>query len=279
MRVVARKVARRALVLRIVRPEGKTTNIEEWAKQHIVDDGASLAPAGDGPDGPEGNGTRLGSGRGPDAGLEELSATREVDSRRAKPNGGDEARNLEWCAIVCQRSRGRIEFHAVVIETGGAHRSVANSRALRAPSFGALRRRGAVRDAHDKLVWRLVASGWRPVDSGGAWYEAGFFRHRDAGVGIERSVITASREAGQARFVVETLDSYGNGRPCEVSATFEALRFFPLRPGEEAKAAHDELVARMESGGWVAVGSAQNEWYATSFERRRRHAGDPAPES
>jgi hypothetical protein len=287
---------RPALLVRIVLPESKGINIEEWAERDIIDDGPSLVWGGGGPDGPVPvplradrggqaaepapdspgsplgeseslHGTRLRPSKVPDPGLEGQPALREVDSGEAEHQGGDEPRNLEWCAIVCKRSRGRIEFHVVVIEKGGAHRSVARSPALRAPSFGALRQRGAARVAHDDLVSRLAASGWRPVDSSGAWYEVGFVRERAVGVQMERSVVTAAREGGQAWFVVETLDTYGNGAQLEVSARFEVPRFRSTRPTEQAECAHEQLVSRMESEGWVVVGNACDEWYAASFER------------
>jgi hypothetical protein len=293
-----RRGPRHALVVRIVLPESERIKIEEWAERHVVDDGPSPVRAGGGPDGPVPtplradrggqaaepapdspgspnplgeseslHGTQLRPSKVPDPGLDGQPALREVDSGEARHQGGDDPRNLEWCAIVCKRSRGRIEFHVVVIEKGGAHRSVARSPALRAPNFGALRQRGAARVAHDDLVSRLAARGWRPVDSSGAWYEVGFVRDRAVGVQRKRSVVTASREGGQAWFVVETLDTHGNGTQLEVSARFEVPRFRSIRPTEQAKSAHEQIVSRMESEGWVVVGNAWDEWYAASFER------------
>jgi hypothetical protein len=68
-----------------------------------------------------------------------------------------------------------------------------------------------------------------------------------------RSLVTVVREAGQAQFMAEELDTYGSPTPLLVSPAFDAPRFRRVRPSVEAKAALKQLVRRMESGaGWPA---------------------------
>jgi hypothetical protein len=177
------------------------------------------------------------------------------------------ARGPDRCAIV-YRSSGRYgEFQVVVTGTDGSRRSVARSPAFRAPRFGRVRGRGPARAAHELLVSRLEACEWWPVDSGKLWHEVRFVRLPDEGMRRRRALVTVVREAGQARFAAEELDSYGKPTPLRLSTPFGAPRFRRVRPSMQAKAAVKQLVRRMESEGWKAAKCVGNDWYAVSLWR------------
>lgn len=197
-----------------------------------------------------------------------VDAEVEVDSAEA-PRGAADVRGPARCALVYRGSRRQGEFEVVLTESDGSRRSVARSPGFRRPRFGGLRRRGAARGAHDLLVRRLEACGWRPVDSGGPWYELGFVRLRTPGMRKVRSVVTVVREAGRARFVAEELDTYGNPTPLVLSVPFRSPRVLPVRPSRPARAALEQLVRRMEPDGWCVAAAVGKEWYAISFWRSR----------
>ena len=190
----------------------------------------------------------------------------EVDTADVLRPAAD-TRRPDRCAIVYKGSRRFGEFEVVVAETGGSCRSVARSPAFSVPRFPALRWRGAPRVAHELLVRRLEACGWWPIDSGGAWHELRFLRARPARMDTVRSLITVAREAGQARFVAEELDPYGNPTPLVVSRPFSVPRTLPVRPSRQAKAAHEQLVRRMGSDGWKLAAAVGKDWYALSLWR------------
>jgi Rho termination factor, N-terminal domain len=190
----------------------------------------------------------------------------EVDSGEVVPPAAG-ARGPDRCAIAYKASGRYGEFNVIVTETDGSPRSVARSPAFRAPRLGRLRRRGQARVAHDLLVSRLEACEWWPVDSDGRWHEMRFVRLRGEGMRSRRSLVTVVREAGQARFAVEELDSYGKPTPFMLSTPFGAPRFGHVRPSVQAKAALKQLVKRMESEGWNAVTCVGKDWYAISFSR------------
>jgi hypothetical protein len=170
------------------------------------------------------------------------------------------------CAIVYKESGRNGEFQVVVTETGGSVTCVARSPVFRAPLFGRVRRWGRARAAHELLVSRLEARGWWSVDAGGTWHQLAFVRLPGEGERSRRSLVTVMRQAGQARFVVEELDSYGNPTPLVVSAPFRAPRLWRVPPSMGAKTELKELVRRMESRGWRA-GAVGKEWYAVSLWR------------
>jgi hypothetical protein len=178
-----------------------------------------------------------------------------------------DARGPDRCAIVYEGSGRYGEFHVVVTETDGSTRSVARSPAFRVPRFGRLRRRGPARVAHELLVTRLEACEWWPVDSGGPWHELRFVRLRGEGARSRRALVTVVRQAGQARFAAEELDSYGKPTPLMVSAAFGAARSHRVPPSKQAKAALKGLVRRMESAGWKAIACVGDDWYTVSFWR------------
>jgi hypothetical protein len=198
----------------------------------------------------------------------------EVGSGDALRSAAD-ARGPDQCAIVYRASRRRGEFAVVVTENGGSRRCVARSPEFRSPRFGALRRWGAARVAHELVVSRLAACGWWSVESGGAWHELGFVRARPAGMRTRRSLVTVVREAGQARFVAEELDAYGNPTPLMVSGPFGAPRFLSVRPSRQARRSLERLVGRMESEGWMVATAAGKNWYAISFWRPVSPNGGP----
>jgi hypothetical protein len=188
-----------------------------------------------------------------------------------------DARRQDRCAIVYKPSGCNGEFRVVVPETGSSPTCVARSPAFRAPRFGPVRRSGPARTAHELLVSRLEACGWLAVDASGMWHEGEFVRPRDEDERSVRSLVTVVRDAGQARFVAEELDTYGSPTPLVVSPAFDAPRFRRVRPSTDAKAALKQLVRRMESGGWMA-GPVGRHWYAISLWRPvRANRGLRAP--
>jgi hypothetical protein len=171
------------------------------------------------------------------------------------------------CAIIYKTRRRHGQFDVIVTENDGSHRCVARSPQFRAPRFGALPRWGAARVAHELVVSRLAACGWWSVESGGGWHELGFVRARPAGMRTRRSLVTVVREAGQARFVAEELDAYGNPTPLMVSAPFGTPRFLSVRPSRQARRSLEELVGRLEWEGWKVAAAVGKNWYAISLWR------------
>ena len=171
------------------------------------------------------------------------------------------------CEIVYEESGRYGEFHVVVTETDGSPRSVSRSPAFRAPRSGRLRRRGAARVAHELLVARLEARGWWPVDAGGPWHALKFVRLPGEGMSRRRSVVTVVRDGGNARFVAEELDNFGNPTPLGVSAPFGARRFGRLRASPRAKTALRQLVERMDAEGWRPAPGVGRAWYEISLGR------------
>ena len=104
------------------------------------------------------------------------------------------------------------------------------------------------------------------MESSGAWYELGFVRSRSAAPPVRRSVIALRREKSSARFAAEGLDAYGNPGTVAESPNFVAPRLRPVRATEEAKAAHEGLLKRLEDEDWVVAGVAAGAWYATMLE-------------
>jgi len=215
--------------------------------------------------------TRQPPGRRPPRGWHSASegqqAPSELNSAEAARPAPD-ASGPERCAIVHRTTGPYGEFQVVVTETGDSRRYVARSPVFRVPRYGALQRRGAARVAHELLVSRLEACGWWPVDSGGPWHDVRFVRRRVEGIRSRRSLVTVVRDARQARFVAEELDSYGKPTPLVLSPPFGAPGFLPLRRSRHARAALEELVRRMESMGWTAaVAVGEGRWYAISLWR------------
>lgn len=196
-------------------------------------------------------------------------AQSKADSAKVVRSSAD-SREPDRCAIVYEGSGRYGEFHVVVTETDGSRRSVARSPAFRAPRLGRPRRRGRARDAHELLVSRLEACDWWPLDSEGPWYELRFVRLRGEGMRSRRSLVTVIREAGQARFTAEEVDSYGKPTPLVVSTPFDVPRFRGIRRSKQAKAALKQLVRFMESGGWKVAGAVGQDWFAISLSRPAR---------
>jgi hypothetical protein len=178
-----------------------------------------------------------------------------------------DAREPDRCAIIYKTGRHRGQFDVIVTENDGSSRCVARSVQFRAPRFGALRPWGAARVAHQLVVSRLAACGWWSVQSGGAWHELGFVRARPAGMRTRRSLVMVVREAGQARFVAEELDAYGNPTPLMVSAPFGTPRFLSVRPSTQARRSLEQLVRRLESEGWKVAAAVGKNWYGISLWR------------
>jgi hypothetical protein len=185
-----------------------------------------------------------------------------------------DGREPDRCAINYSASCRRGEFEVVVTENGASRRCVARSPEFRSPRFGALRRWGAARVAHELVVVRLAACGWWSVDSGGAWHELRFVRARPAGMRTRRSLVTVVREGRQARFVAEELDAYGNPTPLIVSPPFGALRFLSVRRSRQARKSLERLLGRMEAEGWKVAAPIGKNWYAISLWRPVSTNGD-----
>jgi hypothetical protein len=188
-----------------------------------------------------------------------------------------DARGPDRCAVVYKGSRGGGEFEVVVTENGASRRCVARSPEFRPPWFGAVRRWGAARVAHELVILRLAACGWWSVDSGGGWHELQFVRARPVGMRTRRSLVTVIRDGGQARFVAEELDAYGNPTPLMVSPAFSAprFRFLSVRPSRQARRSLEQLVGRMEAEDWEVAAPVGNNWYAISLWRPVKPNGDP----
>jgi len=206
--------------------------------------------------------------------ISESRASTSTGTRRRPVRSGGKPAHVprpparpDRCAIVYEESGRYGEFHVVATETDGSRRSVSRSPTFRAPRLGRLHRYGAARVAHELLVTRLEACGWWPVDAGGPWHELAFVRLPGEGMRRRRSVVTAVRDAGRARFVAEELDTFGNPTPLVVSAPFGARRFGRLRASPRAKTALRQLVERMEAEGWRPAPDARNAWYEISLGR------------
>jgi hypothetical protein len=216
-----------------------------------------------------------GAGRGSRS--EAQPPPREGSSVQTVPPAAD-ASMAERCAIVYERTARCGEFQVVVTEAAGSGRCVARSPAFRVPRFGGLRRQGAARTAHELLVSHLEACGWSSVDPGGPWHKLGFVRPRAEGRRSRRSLVTVVREAGQARFVAEELDTYGKPKPLALSPSFGARRGLPLWSSQDAKASLDDLVGRMESMGWKAAEAVgRSRWYEISLWRPCKHEPNGRP--
>lgn len=192
---------------------------------------------------------------------------RDLDGKPAGQAPAVDARDPDRCVILYKGSRRRGEFQVVVTEDDGLGVCVARSPEFRSPRFGALRRWGAARAAHELVVSRLAASGWWSVDSVGEWYELGFVRARPAVMRTRRSLVTVVREAGRARFVAEQLDAYGNPTPLTVSVPFPAPRFVSIRRSRRARSSLEQLVGRLASEGWQVAAPGRKNWYAISLWR------------
>jgi hypothetical protein len=206
--------------------------------------------------------------------IRESGASASTEAPRRPPRSGGKRAPVprpparpDRCAIVYEESGRYGDFQVVVTETDGSRRSVSRSPAFRAPRSGRLRRRGAARVAHELLVTRLEACGWWPVDAGGPWHAIAFVRLPGEGMSRRRSVVTVVRDAGEARFVAEELDTFGNPTPLVVSAAFGARRFGRLRASPGAKTALRQLVKRMESEGWRPAPGVGKAWYEISMGR------------
>jgi hypothetical protein len=196
--------------------------------------------------------------------------------REEKPASRDPG--FEWCAILSSRTDRTGRFHIAVIGKGGKRRAVADSPAFRVPRSGPIPDRRETRAAHDQLVGQLMATGWQPVESPGAWHDVGFARHRTpARARVRRCAITVLSDGSQARFRANELDDYGNAKPVAESSWFPAARGRPLAATAEARQAHGALLVRLRSEGWTPRGTApEDTWYATELERPRGRQGSRA---
>jgi hypothetical protein len=185
--------------------------------------------------------------------------------------GATGSQALEWCCIACVRSGRQAAFHVLVVEKGGSRRSVVRSPSFRLGRSGRIRARGESRAAYDALVSRLVASGWRRVDSSGAWHDSGFVRPQPdpQRPPVDRLMISCRRDGRSARFFADELDEYGNPTQSAESPPFVPSRWPAVKVTDEAKAAHSALLHGLQSDGWSVIDAASDAWFAQVMVRRR----------
>ena len=201
----------------------------------------------------------------------------DVNARTAAARRSDRASDRgDWCAIVVVETEHRAEFQVVGVHRDGPRRVLARSPSFRLPLSRALlpgRRipgRGSPRRAHDMLVDRLVASGWRQVQTRGRWHDTAFVQSRPdpQRPPPPRVLIGCERDGRTARFCAEMLDRFGNGTPVGRSRPFPVSPWdFGLRQTTEARAAHEELLIELCSSGWASASQPCREWYAQVLQR------------
>ena len=191
---------------------------------------------------------------------------------RTDTNRSDRASDRgEWCAIVAVEMAHRAEFQVVRVQQVGPRRVLARSPSFQLPLSQALPpgrqipHRGWARRAHDTLVTRLLAAGWRQVQTRGRWHDTAFVRSRPdpQRPPPRRVLICCERDGRTAQFRAELLDRFGNGTSIGLSRPFPVSPWsFGLRPTTEAKTAHEELLIDLCSSGWASAGQPCREWYA-----------------
>ena len=175
----------------------------------------------------------------------------------------------EWCAIVFAGAERRGEFRVVVPDNGGQRRVIARSSSFRASRSGRVSRSGSAKEAHDLLVKRLLALGWRPVASRGRWHDTAFTRTAASGdPTVERLVIICRRDRVAARFQAACFDELGNATIVAESAQFRALPVRgSMKPTRRAATVHDALLEDLQADGWRATAGTGLEWYAQVLEK------------
>lgn len=170
------------------------------------------------------------------------------------------------------------EFHVLAVEVGGRRKVVARSQPFRTAlwcrilSLRRLPHLGAPRRAHDLLVKRLVASGWRQMQTRGRWHDTALLRTRPGPQSgeQERAVIWCRRGGPTAQFYAEALDTYGNVTSEAQSEPFSINPWsVRLRPTYDARAAHEQFLEQLSSDGWASAGEPTWAWYAQVLERPR----------
>jgi hypothetical protein len=200
-----------------------------------------------------------------------VNAETATDRRSDRPSDrGD------WCAIVVVETEHWAEFQVVGVHGDSPRRVLARSPSFRLPLSRSLLPgrpipgRGSPRRAHDTLVKRLVASGWRQVQTRGRWHDTAFVRSRPdpQRPPPDRLLIGCERDGRTARFCAEMLDRFGNGTLVGRSRPFPVSPWgFGLPQTTEARTAHEELLIELCSAGWASASQPCREWYAQVLQR------------
>jgi hypothetical protein len=214
-------------------------------------------------------GTRRGPRSGASAG--DPPSARPPEVRRADPatpatKQRTEAHPARRCAIVCHRSGSTARFHVVAVE--GETRDgppIVRSQPFAVSPAGAMTDDRRARAAHDALVARLRAVGWRDVDTEGEWFESEFIRDVD----VDSCTVACLHVGREARFEAVQVDDYGNAIRLASSPAFSARRFGAVRPTSEARAMHDGLVRYLQRLGWTIDEASGEDWYSTVLKRAR----------
>jgi hypothetical protein len=191
--------------------------------------------------------------------------------RPAPPGKQTSRRPVQQCAIVCDRSGPTAEFHLVPLDESGNGPPVTRSQSFAVSPSGAIADRGEARAAHDTLVSRLSAAGWRLEAHGTDWYEAVFTRDAPDELArrVDQCVVACRRHAREARFEALQLDDYGNATRLAASPAFGVRRLGSVRPTDEARAMHTALVGYLQRLGWEIQETSADEWFATALQRSR----------
>jgi hypothetical protein len=175
----------------------------------------------------------------------------------------------EWCSIVFAGDKRQGEFRIVVLDNRGRRQVVARSSPFRVSRSGRISRRGSAKEAHDLLLHRLLALGWRPVASRGHWHDVAFTRTASCGERpVERLIIICRRDHLVARFQAARVDALGNATVVAESEQFRALHGCgSTKFAGRAEKAHRTLMQHLRADGWQPTDSIGTEWYGHVLER------------
>ncbi len=182
----------------------------------------------------------------------------------------EERRRQEWCAIVFGGAKRQGEFRVVVLDNGGQRRVVARSSSFRASRSGRVSHRGSAKEAHDLLVKRLLALGWRPVASRSRrWHDTAFTRTAPSGDRpVERLLIICRHDRLAARFQAARFDELGNATIVAESSPFRALHVRgSMKLARRAAKVHHALLERLQADGWQTTEGTGVEWYGHVLEK------------
>ena len=214
----------------------------------------------------------LASSRSPDANAAGSEAVARPAAQPLATDSGSRqegSRRQEWCAIVFAGAKRQGEFRVVVLDNGGQRRVVASSSSFGASRSGRVSHRGSAKEAHDLLVKRLLALGWRPVASRGRWHDTGFARTAPSGDRpVERLLIICRHDRLAARFQAARFDELDDATIVAESAPFRALHIRgSMKLARRAAKVHNALLERLQADGWQTTGGTGGEWYAHVLEK------------
>jgi hypothetical protein len=185
----------------------------------------------------------------------------EVSRDHPKP-----AKAVRWCAIVLRRADRGGEFQVVALVDSGEWKVVCRSETIKLSRSGEARHRGPARQAHDALTRQLLAAGWTAVGARGRWHDSTFVRSPGSErARTRRAVIRLTPQGDKGSFQAEELDEFGSATPIERSAEFSLPAGAAAVDGDEARAAHQALIARLARAGWAKSDSPGAEWYSVTM--------------